>query len=181
MFFQTKSSLNLRLGCDDGCSYCCNLRVTVFEQEAVAVYQYALTTFSGNEFADLTERLRRNTQRISQMTEEEHFSTNIPCAFLRDGRCTVYPVRPSACSAYHSADSSACKESYDNPEDLSHGKPEVGGIKMWYQGIEHVLTLANQAAGRSPTRTELNTAVFSLIDNKSNVRRWKKGKRLLPV
>jgi hypothetical protein len=40
----------------------------------------------------------------------------LPCIFLQDKKCTIYPVRPLSCIGWNSLDEATCKQYAKNPE-----------------------------------------------------------------
>lgn len=179
VFLRVKADEQIALGCDNGCSYCCSMRVAIYEHEAIAIHQHVIKQFSKQDIPQCIEVLQANARQINQLTERERLGTNIPCAFLRNRRCSIYSVRPSACAGYHSVDTSACLHSYENQMDFETGIPKSRTLAGWYQMGDEALGAAQEQAGRSPMRTELNTTVLSVFMNSSNPGRWKKGKRLV--
>lgn len=39
---------------------------------------------------------------------------DMPCPFLKKGKCSIYKMRPSICRSWNSFDSKACKTAYDS-------------------------------------------------------------------
>lgn len=71
------------LACKAGCDMCCHQDLTVFPVEAQRVADYVATLDP-----DVRKRAWIRAQR------GEH------CAFLLDGLCAVYPVRPTICRTH---------------------------------------------------------------------------------
>ena len=75
--------------CKAGCGSCCGTHtdIPIYPLEMVAIYWYALEKMDP-------------ALRTALMTKLKGRSTNEPCPFLSDNRCTVYPVRPVACRQF---------------------------------------------------------------------------------
>jgi Fe-S-cluster containining protein len=72
--------------CRPGCTDCCSHELTVFPVEAAWIRRHI-------EMMGTAQR-----KEIQKHLEEYHGSGRIePCAFLRGGRCLVYPARPLLC------------------------------------------------------------------------------------
>ena len=68
--------------CKAGCSYCCNMAVSITLAEAKAISTH---TKPDKDLSD---------------AESRKLYTGTPCTFLVEGKCSVYPVRPVACRTY---------------------------------------------------------------------------------
>jgi Fe-S-cluster containining protein len=111
------------VSCRSGCHACCYQLVVVSPMEACAIAAYVET------HPDLAEavadRLGAWQARVSEeetlsrmleqfeadggcvtseqggLLEQEYWKAQIPCPFLEEGRCAVYPVRPFACREHY--------------------------------------------------------------------------------
>ena len=86
--------------CARGCGACCHNAALVSEAEAMVVAQA-----TGAKLA--------SPQRIFDFTADdaarrEYFApyAGVPCAFLKDGACSIYKDRPMVCRVQHSIESS---------------------------------------------------------------------------
>lgn len=82
--------------CTRGCSHCCNISVGVTAVEAR--YIEAKTGHKAN---------------YNQKTEQNFF--NVPCVFLKQGECSIYPYRPITCRVFTSLEDPARCEGNDKP------------------------------------------------------------------
>ena len=167
------------IACRAGCSFCCHIPVEIVPHEAIALYNHLQTQLAEDVKAAVTERLFYNADRIGAMTKEEHFSTNVQCAFLIDQQCSVYSSRPLACASHHSLDVSRCEDSYNHPEILDGG--DESGIPKIYEivaidaAMKAGVLEALQAVKLNNETLELNTAVASLVRDPSSITRWGAG------
>lgn len=99
--------------CRTGCFHCCCQPASISSWEAARIAKFtgrrAVDPVGGPPGSDRNDELRRR------------FS-GAPCPFLRNGRCTVYPVRPLVCIGHHSlaADSTPC-DLVANPKSIVLG------------------------------------------------------------
>ncbi len=106
------------LACRAGCNFCCHLRVMVLPHEAIALFRYLQSQMPAAVAEQVRERLLRYTQPVtpsSAPAAPAAAPSPRACAFLVDGECAAYEVRPSACAAYHSLSKERCEASYRNP------------------------------------------------------------------
>jgi hypothetical protein len=105
-----------RLACMSGCSHCCNARVHALEPEVFRIARAMRER--GPVFLDgLMAKLRRHAAIAQGLTARQH---RIPCPFLVDHRCSIYPIRPAVCRKAHSLDAEPCRTgSTTIPQDLA--------------------------------------------------------------
>jgi Fe-S-cluster containining protein len=86
--------------CEKGCSYCCNVNVTVFHAEVENIN--SVTGLSGE----------MKTGRSKDYTGQ-------PCIFLNQGLCSIYNDRPVACRTFFSMDSVDYCADETNPKHVT--------------------------------------------------------------
>jgi Fe-S-cluster containining protein len=118
-FDQIIEHADVKVHCHAGCSLCCSLRVDVFAHEVFLIARHIREHFTSEDLSALLVRLAEHTSRVSLLTPFEHATTNIQCALLGDGRCSIYSVRPHCCRRHHSKDFAACQYTFDHPADLA--------------------------------------------------------------
>ena len=163
------------VACVAGCDFCCHQRVSVFLHEAVALLGNLRARASPAEAAALEQRLRENARRVDGMTVREHYAANLRCAFLVDGRCSAYEVRPSACAAYHSLSRERCEYSYNHPQDIGTPKnrrPALLTLTAYCDAVIGATESGLAAAGLSSAKAELHQALRALLDDPRAVERW---------
>jgi hypothetical protein len=177
--YDTLNQQQTKLACKAGCSFCCNLRVSAFGHELIGLY-YFITTQMPKELArGVRQRVLENAQRIASMTESEHFTTNIQCALLVDGKCSAYPVRPAACAGYHSLSLASCEHSYHHPTDLTEARPYSEELAMFYRAIDDGLENGLEVLGLDTARVELHTGLAALMADPSLIQKWSKGRQII--
>lgn len=70
--------------CKSGCSYCCNIAVTLTTTEAELIGKY------------IGRKPTIPSHRVDIIANQRKYS-GVPCPFLKKGKCSVYEVRPLAC------------------------------------------------------------------------------------
>lgn len=73
--------------CTHNCSYCCNMAVTMTSTEAELIGKF------------IGRKVTIPARRTDIMANQKKYS-GVPCLFLKDGRCSVYEVRPLACRVH---------------------------------------------------------------------------------
>ena len=166
------------IACRAGCNFCCHLRVMIYPHEAIALFRY-LKAHMPKEQADVVlARLIENAAHIGKAGRDGRVTTRLACAFLIDGRCSAYEVRPAACSGYHSLSKERCEAEYNDPAGTQDGIPVLKALRFIAAALDDGMEQALATAGLSGTRVELNTAVAALIRNPSLIARWRSGRDL---
>lgn len=115
------------ISCRKGCTWCCYHYVSVSLAQGMVIVDYLygrkdlLKLFldryeqwreRAEPLSDEIDRIRNqalsSSTPVERVIEEtrplstRYFEANIRCPFLRDGLCSIYTVRPLACSGHHS-------------------------------------------------------------------------------
>jgi Fe-S-cluster containining protein len=167
------------IACKSGCSFCCHLRVTVSPPEAIALFRYLKAEIPAALAQEIEQRVLANADQIARLTEEQHWSTNVKCAFLVDGACSAYRARPMACALHHSLDVDACEHAYENPADHSVGIRKLKVIEDSMGATHEGMKQALAGLGLNDEPMELHTAVAAILRNQSLIARWRSGRPLL--
>jgi Fe-S-cluster containining protein len=163
------------VACAAGCAFCCHQRVSVLPHEAVALFGYLRTRLPTAEAAVIERRILENAAQVDRLTVAQHHAANLRCAFLRDGRCSVYQVRPSICASFHSMSRERCEYSFDHPQDI--GTPRNHRpVLLEVQALAEALVAATRAglaeAKLDDAKLELNQALRVLLADPRVVERW---------
>jgi len=81
------------ISCKKGCSHCCHLNVQLSEDEALLIAEYCKESHIPIDRSYLLMQLSVSKEEIWKYP----FSA---CVFLKDGLCSIYEVRPSACRCF---------------------------------------------------------------------------------
>jgi Fe-S-cluster containining protein len=167
------------IACRVGCNFCCHLRVMVYPHEAIALFRYLKSRIPKEQADGVRARLVANAAHINKLGREGHVARRIACAFLIDGKCSAYEVRPSACSGYHSLSRERCEEEYTNATGSPEGVPVLKALSYIATALDDGMEQALVEAGLGDTRIELQTAVAALIRNPALIERWRSGRELM--
>jgi len=163
------------LACRAGCNFCCHLQVRVLPHEAIALFRYLQSRMA----PATADRVRMKIRRYAQLPEDSAVAVaRRPCAFLIEGECSAYEVRPSACAAYHSVSKQRCEQSFHDPS-LPSGTVALEALMVVALALEEGVNVALRNEGLSHTPIELHTAVAALLANPALIARWRAGRALL--
>jgi Fe-S-cluster containining protein len=164
------------LACGQGCAWCCHFTVDIRPVEALAILEFVAASFTPLDLQALQRRLAANAQLVSGLDEEQRMRRNVECAFLSEGRCSIYPVRPQTCRNYHATDAAGCRRSYEQPDDLDID-PEFAP-HVYQAGGAHVeaVTLAFAHAGYDTAAYEMNAALDAALADPNELRRRYEGR-----
>ena len=160
------------LACRAGCNFCCHLRVQVLPHEAIALFRYLRSRLPHS----LAERVRARLEDYTRPGAEAN--PRRPCAFLVDGQCSAYEVRPGACAAYHSLQRERCEQSFQAPA-LPAGTVALESLQVVAMGLEDGLAAALHDRGLDHAPAELHVAVAALLKDPGRIARWRAGRPLL--
>jgi Fe-S-cluster containining protein len=159
------------VACAPGCAFCCHLRVGVLPHEALALWHHLRTQVPAAEAAEIERAIHANARRVDALTPAEHRSANIPCAFLRAGRCGAHAVRPSACAAYHSLSRERCEHAFANPRDVGTPKnrrPALLALQAFGDAMIAAARAGLEDAGLASAEAELHQSLRALLENPHN-------------
>ena len=147
------------LACRAGCTWCCHYSVDVRAVEVFAILDFVERTFTAAEKARVYAEIRANSVELAGLDEFERMRRNVKCPFLRQGRCTIYAVRPQTCRNYHATSAAGCQQSYEEPDNLDID-PEYAPL-VYQAGGAHVdaITTAMREAGYDTNVYEMNSAI----------------------
>jgi Fe-S-cluster containining protein len=151
------------LACRAGCTWCCHFTVDVRAAEVFGILDFVEQSFTPAERERLHADLRANSAALARLGEAERATRNVTCPFLRDQRCTIYPVRPQSCRNYHATDADGCRQSYLEPENLDIDPDFAPGV--YQAGGAHVeaFSAAMSDAGYDTNAYELNSALDAAL------------------
>jgi Fe-S-cluster containining protein len=167
------------IACRAGCNFCCHLRVMVYPHEAIALFRYLRSRIPKEKADVIQARLIANAAHVGKLSREGRMATGVACAFLVDGKCSAYEVRPAACSGYHSLSKESCEAAHNAPAGSADPIPVLQGLRYVAAALDDGMDQGLAAAGLSGTRVELQTAVAALIRNPSLIGRWRSGRELV--
>ncbi|MGE5517105.1 MAG: YkgJ family cysteine cluster protein [Bacteroidota bacterium] len=150
--------------CRKGCGWCCHQRVGAAAIEVLA----------------MARALRDRPEAVAALAA---WTPGGPCAFLKDGACSVYDVRPLKCRSLWHVDERHCMGKYAHLP--AFGPTPSAGFqlepKMIYEGALKGLALALIRAGRDCPGLELMPALRAVIDRPdAAAKAWAAGDAVFP-
>ena len=171
-----------RLACQAGCNFCCHLRVLLLPHEAIALFRYLQSRMPVAAATQVRAKLREYTHPAPAPGPASPTpagpATPRPCAFLVNGECAAYEVRPAACAAYHSLSKERCELSYRDPA-VPSGTVALQALRVVAVAMQEGVSTGVAAQGLSNLPLELHTAVAALLDDPALIARWRAGRPLL--
>lgn len=150
--------------CRKGCGWCCHQRVGAAAIEVLA----------------MARALRGRPEACAALAA---WTPGKPCAFLKDGACSVYDVRPLKCRSLWHVDERHCMGKYA-------GLPAFGPApspdfqlepKMIYEGALKGLALPLIKEGRDCPGIDLMPGLQAIIDRPDAADRWAAGEAVFPT
>jgi Fe-S-cluster containining protein len=150
--------------CRKGCGWCCHQRVGAAAIEVLA----------------MARALRSRPEACAALAA---WTPGKPCAFLKDGACSVYDVRPLKCRSLWHVDERHCMGKYA-------GLPAFGPApspdfqlepKMIYEGALKGLALPLIKEGRDCPGIDLMPGLQAIIDRPDAADRWAAGEAVFPA
>lgn len=163
------------IDCRRGCSWCCHQQVLVMPAEMLLVADYIEKNFDNETRAIILQKTVDKDEKVKLLAPEKVLQAKIPCPLLRDGACSVYPVRPMACRIYLSANVDSCLEEFHHPE-----KPDVYPMlfdfplhagRMMNSGMIHFL----KEKGVSVYENRLETILRKVLTEPEQGEKWLLG------
>jgi len=122
----------IKNSCYQGCEKCCNQAIEVYGFEVIPIITYLEQEKKTHilkkaiEYSNIIEERLLN-KPIQDLEDLELFNyknaykqEKLPCIFLKEGSCSIYPVRPICCSIYYSyGDNDKCNLDYNDRADCS--------------------------------------------------------------
>jgi len=180
---QTREVPDLKnIACAEGCNWCCYQLVGITPVQAFHIAAYVEDGKASIDKGGLRQRLLSVDKRTNGMTNTERLAARIPCAFLDDGMCSIYPVRPFGCRGANSVDADICRETVEQPEQ-TRGRWNDDGGPAWIHAVPFDAMRALQEGlnaglaehGLQPEKLELTAAICAVLDHENAMSRWQDG------
>lgn len=104
------------IACAKGCDFCCHLRVEAMPFEIHGIVNYLYETLDQVDLVSIYRAIKDRAQRAAGLDTESHKNAKIPCAFLENGACSIYKVRPLVCVGYHALDRQECEDGFNGKQ-----------------------------------------------------------------
>lgn len=168
---------DVSVDCKKRCHFCCHFKTEVAPVEIFRIVEYIRSHFDEERLQSVKERAKTAKNLIRRLPIAERIQTNIPCALLEDGLCSVYSVRPSICRKKHSTDVAACKASYDRPNDDTIQESEIPLVSEVLSTMSAAARLGIEDTGLDAALYDLNEFLTDALDDNEYRKRWINGKK----
>ncbi len=167
------------MACKEGCFWCCYQIVGVSVPEVFRVVRYINREGNAEARLEIVNRLHMLDRQTRGLTPQSRTMILKSCAFLKDGHCSIYEVRPLACAEFTSYDVLECKRNKRrgfNPGEVVHEKARMLAYYSVQQGLADGLRKALPNADTS--RLELTAAVVQALNTPDVEKAWLSGDRM---
>lgn len=167
------------VACTEGCYWCCYQAVPVTAPEAFRISKFLATELGSEGRAKAEANLSKLDKRTRGLTPKARAKLRVPCAFLQDGRCTVYAVRPLACAEFTSFNVQDCKRGQRigfKPGSVIHEKARMVVFHAVQKGLTQGLRESLPTADTSPL--ELTAAVVCALNATQAAEEWLAGGKI---
>lgn len=168
--------------CGAGCAWCCHQQVAVEPAEAIAIARHIEATFTPEERTALKQRVDALAERTRGMGNHAWARLKTPCAFLIEGKCSIYTVRPLRCRAVYSRDADHCRWAMENPDEYFGERERRTGSGPYPIEPRHIVdaalagfALAERDFGLHWKTLTLMAAIRLLLDQPDAAERYLAG------
>jgi hypothetical protein len=159
------------IACKAGCGWCCHQHVAILPAEALGIAKAI-------EGTALAAKFDREAPSILGTTNAARKKARRPCAFLVEGACAVYEVRPNRCRVIHSRDLGFCKARYElgrSPQGVPQKPIPLEPVLMGDQVLKGMGQALVQA-GLDVAPVELTHAIAALRRDPGLAEDYAKGR-----
>ncbi|WP_159876968.1 MULTISPECIES: YkgJ family cysteine cluster protein [Aquitalea] len=150
--------------CQAACNSCCYLRVEASQAEVLLIARH-LRQGTLPQLQEIRQRLLQRQQHMQAATAP---LARLACAFLQDGLCSIYPLRPASCRKAHSFSAAACHtQAAEIPQDLS--------ITLAAEALQRGTAAGYRQAGLAADPLELTAAMLWALDDAGAEEGWLAG------
>ena len=160
--------------CKAGCAYCCSVQVQVLAPEILHVLDYLRRTRTKSQLAELEGQVAALDDRIHGLSSTERAKSNVPCALLVDGNCSVYEARPIICRSGNSSDARRCQAAFGPNSTSSSVETYVHQVAVCRQVLKALAT-GMRETGYVSKALELTSALRIALGNPDAFEAWQRG------
>lgn len=147
--------------CKRGCGWCCHQRVGAAAIEVLAM-----------------ARALKDRPEAAML---DGWAPGKPCAFLKDGACAIYDIRPLKCRSLWHLDVRHCMAKYAGLPVMGAPNPDfLAEPKMIYEGALKGLALPLIKARKDCPGVELMPALKAVMGDDDAAKRWWRGEKVFP-
>ena len=164
------------IACKEGCGWCCHQPVRITALEAFRVARFIKEDLAPDARQRIVDRLHVLDETTRGMPLDVRLASRKTCAFLEDGRCSIYAARPLACAGFTSYDVEACKRHRESGFKSNDVIQEKARMLVYYavqRGLADGLQQALPEADTAPL--ELTAAVVNVLARANAEQAWTAG------
>lgn len=163
-----------RVDCEEGCAYCCHVKVLCTPVEAIALSRAIEASATDEARAAVVARVVAADAQTRGKDRDARAHQKLPCPLLVEDRCTAYEARPLHCAGANSYDRGSCKKGFDNPDQdvgIALYVPQLQLADMLVASISNALG----PRGIDFRMLELNAALSIALQTPDVEERWARG------
>lgn len=162
--------------CKEGCYWCCYQAVQVTAPEALRIGEFIASEMDSKTRENVKEKLASLDNRTRGLSPSARAKLRAPCAFVQNGQCTIYAVRPLACAEFTSFDIQDCKRGQRigfKPKSVIHDKAQM----LVYYAVKDGLIkgLSTSLPNVDGAILELTAAVSCVLNTNNAAEEWLAG------
>ncbi|TAN77790.1 MAG: hypothetical protein EPN20_01585, partial [Magnetospirillum sp.] len=158
-----------RAACGKGCGWCCHQRVG-----ATAV-----------EVLYIAAELRKRSDAAPLIARLDAWPSGRACAFLVDGACSIYEIRPLKCRGLYQLDARWCMTTYAKLDIPMFGPPPSHEYqappKDVFDGAVFGMALPFHRSGRDCPGVDFMPALKAVIHRPNAAQAWWRGEKIFPA
>jgi hypothetical protein len=163
-YAETPAKIRGTVACRAGCDFCCRVPMDVQAHEVFLTAGHVQANFSPPDLAGVIERTAAHRARVAGLSGDERGRLMLPCALLRDGRCSSYEGRPEVCRAHHTNNAAACSAHLTNP-DFALEKAYIPALRSRMYAVMLGLDQAMEDAGFDRRAYDFGSALHEALTN----------------
>ena len=176
---ETPAKVRATVACRAGCDFCCRVPMDVQAHEVFFTANHLQVNFTPADLAGVVARTAAHRAQISGLLSDERARLNLPCALLRDGRCTAYDGRPEVCRAHHSNSAAACSAYLADP-GFPVEKAYIPALRSRLYAVMLGIDQAMEEAGFDSRPYDFGSALHEALTNSLSLERWMRRKPAFP-
>jgi Fe-S-cluster containining protein len=180
--FTSLESLPEPLDCKPGCHYCCYNLPMVTAPEALLIGYHVEQNFTDQAKKEIFGRVEMILRRIKDLSPHDvaMIRHELPCIFLEDGMCRVYPVRPAVCRTCSSTCAEHCKLIFESRDHRARLRC-YQKIREIFHTVHSRLIDRSRKMGRQANALPLAEAVQYYFRHPEPIDAWLQGEIVFQI
>ena len=178
-FAETPAKVKATVACRAGCDFCCRVPMDVQAHEVFFTAEHIQANFSPADLAGVIERTAAHRARVSGLRSDERGRLLLPCALLRDGRCSSYEGRPEVCRAHHTNNAATCS-AFLSDADVAIEKAYIPALRSRMYAVMLGIDGAMEEAGFDGRAYDFGSALHEALTNSLCQMLWMRRKPAFP-